>query len=129
MHSEGTVRLVGTRWPSQRSDGTLAVAVRYVVARPEGRAALQHYVDEWPQTHAEAYALGLRELTTSPHVVADAARLDVVFEANAGSRYWKDVMVAFIRDVPTDAGLEFQGFADLVGGGLRPARPGQAPER
>jgi hypothetical protein len=117
---------MGARWPLRRSDESVAVAARYLVTRPEGAAALERYVDEWPETHADVSALARQELRMLPHVVSSGERVDVVFDAKAGSRLWKDVMVAFVRDAPTDAGVEFEGFADLVGGGFRPSWPGQA---
>jgi hypothetical protein len=89
--------------------------------------ALQKYVDEWPETHPEAHTLAVDELRVLPHVVKrEGEQIEVVFEAKAGSRLWKDVMVALVHDVPTEAGVEFEGFCDLVGGGFRPAWPDQA---
>jgi hypothetical protein len=127
MHSQGTVPVVDARWPSQRPDGSFMVAARYLVTRPEGRAALESYVHEWPRTHAKASALATEELSMPSQVVsAEGERLDVMFDAKAGSRLWKDVMVAFVHDAPTQASVAFEGFADLVGGGFRVAWPGQA---
>lgn len=72
---------------------------------------------DWSRTHPAAHALALDELSQEPYLAERTGGLiDVVFEGKAGSRLWKDVLVAFVHDVPTVAGLTRECFYDLVAG-------------
>jgi len=46
--------------------------------------------------------------------------VEVAFDSGAENRFWKDAMVAFVSNVPDDAG-EFVGFYDRVAGRMHSA--------
>jgi hypothetical protein len=87
----------------------------------EGRDRLERYVDEWSAAVPWVSALVPQELSISPHVaVRDGETLNVVFDAKAGSRHWKDLLVGFVGDAEKALGVRPEGFDDLVGGRFRP---------
>jgi hypothetical protein len=74
---------------------------------------LDAYVSRWPATFGID---PLEALTTYPTVVeVSEALVEVIFEGRSDNRLCKDAMVAFMHNLPEDAG-EFAGFYDRVGG-------------
>jgi hypothetical protein len=98
---------------SKRPDGTTSLGARLDVSRGRARELLDDYVSRWPATFGMD---PLEALTTYPAVEeVSEALVEVVFEGRSDNRSWKDAMVAFMHNLPDDAG-EFAGFYDRVGG-------------
>lgn len=116
------LRSVGKpRWPTEQSDGTVAVAVRLVVVPPGTLGPVEQAISRWIDEKKAAgvkLELDLASLPTAE--VIDQARIDVVFNSEADSRMWKDWMVDLTQRLSAISGVRVAGFEDRVTGAFRP---------
>jgi len=112
----------GARFPRKRDDGSLSVAARFSVSNPATCGRIEDYVTGW--VHGVMIRSDLLEdLSTLPRVVTRGETLvDVVFDAEPGSRRWKDWMVCLARDLKSwNTSITFECFFDLVANAPHPA--------
>lgn len=111
-------------FPMQMDDGSVRVASRFKLDRPEALEVSQQRLREWiveRRVHFEADLIGEPQL----ELLTDQT-LQIVFHGKSGSRRWKDWMVAATQELAAVDGLTFHSFFDLVSGHVHPGSLGAA---
>jgi RHS repeat-associated protein len=123
----GDDSVMGAGFPIRRSDGTISVASRISLDEPGRLSVVQGFVSGW-FIGVSRYADPLRDLSSPPYVNLHGQQCDVVFDARAESREWKDWMVFLSRDLLSSvAGIGFVSFYDLVGDRPHPGSVAEGP--
>jgi hypothetical protein len=107
-------------WPTKRDDGTVSVAARFAVERPDALDSLRDGIARWLMEKASARIAIGQDLAHQPEPEPlGPSRVDVVFDARGGSRMWKDWLVQLTRELSSIDGVNFEGFQDRVSGEFR----------
>jgi hypothetical protein len=114
---------MAARFPTRDLDGNFTVAARFRASttgpRPSAAAILSVAIARREADGARAFAGEFR----GPPIEEwqNEETLDVVFHGRAGSRLWKDWMVALTVELKApEYGLRFEGFIDRVSGRRHP---------
>ena len=111
------------KFPTERADGSFAVAVRFSLPGRDVRATVETHLAEWVRKQAAFGEVDLAtDLLNEPRVVSVTDNVvDIVFEGRPGARDWKDWLVDAVQELTSSIDeLVWEGFLDLATGAADP---------
>ena len=116
---------MGPRFPAKDEAGNFAIAARFHSSRTSRLNLINTVLQSIQHLEDEGTPAFINEFRAEPiEERRDDETIDLLFQGRAGSKVWKDWLVAIIQDVEAqESGLRFIAVIDRVSGRAHPSWP------